>query len=274
MYSFIGKPIGYYAWIAMLSTIVGVVAYEGYQALWGMCCLEPYVFFVTFAIYWNLLLRGFSWTDQDPKKALPYDSYRGPWMGLFGKHYIDEGVDVDSDDDHHHQEDDAEGLSLFDDISEQGKDEEEAMLRDVACEWHSLFSRSWRMDDQGHPINKDADLLSVASTSSRFNEEIRGDNSDDDGQALDDDYDDDYDMVDIDSADLQALWQRQDQIRQDAELAARLQQEEQDKASHTNPFVEKKPPVTEGGPPPPPAISTSEEWKIGQSRQQQPTKEG
>ncbi|CDH49219.1 hypothetical protein RO3G_13168 [Lichtheimia corymbifera JMRC:FSU:9682] len=59
------KPIGYLIWTASIALIVAVLMYETYQAIWGTCCFEPYVFFGGFIFYWIMLIRGIQWHDGD-----------------------------------------------------------------------------------------------------------------------------------------------------------------------------------------------------------------
>ncbi|KAI9495249.1 hypothetical protein BDB00DRAFT_259047 [Zychaea mexicana] len=217
------KPI-YKAWIGLMNIVMLVLIYELYQALWGMCCFEPYFFFVGFTMYWTLLLYGIQWKGNvEPH----YEQYRGGWLG--GGDEAQDDKKIISEDD------DSDGLSLFDDISIAEQDVEEAMLRDTMCEWHSLLSRSWRINNNDENGQKDSDMTSIMSVSSRFNEEEglgeaqgeRGANSN-----IPQDYNDDYDY-DNDTAtdsvpdiDFHALWNRHQQILQDAELAAKIQENE------------------------------------------------
>ncbi|KAI9323322.1 Rho GTPase activation protein [Dichotomocladium elegans] len=162
--------------MVVLCIIIGTCAYEVYQAIQCCCCLEPYVFFGGFTVYWILLIRGIPW------------------------------LHVDED----------EQLSLFDDISEQAKDVEELILRDAACEWHSLFSRSWR-DHRNPAATIDADQMSITSVASRFDEE--GAES-----TCSDEVDTDNALsFDIASVELQAMWKRQ----QDVDLTFDVHKEEE-----------------------------------------------
>ncbi|KAI7876111.1 Rho GTPase activation protein [Lichtheimia hyalospora FSU 10163] len=57
------KPIGYLIWTASIALIIAVLMYEIYQAIWGTCCFEPYIFFAGFIFYWIMLIRGIQWHD-------------------------------------------------------------------------------------------------------------------------------------------------------------------------------------------------------------------
>ncbi|KAG2227214.1 hypothetical protein INT45_008458 [Circinella minor] len=211
------KPIGYVAWISVISIVLLVLIYEFYQAIWGMCCFEPYIFFTLFIIYWGLLSHGIQWNGHvEPK----YEQYRGGWFL---------GGDNDDQQEDNYSNDDEDGLSLFDDISIVQQDEEEAMLRDTMCEWHSLLCRSWRTNEENHTNEqqqKDSDMISIMSSCSRFNEEDYGTSSKNDNNNNDDDDDDDTESSSLSDIDFQTLWERHQQILQDEQLATKIQENE------------------------------------------------
>ncbi|KAI9252931.1 Rho GTPase activation protein [Phascolomyces articulosus] len=215
------KSIGYVAWIIVANIVIVVLLYELYQAIWGMCCFEPYIFFMGFILYWGLLLHGIQWNGKiEPK----YERYRGGWL-LGGEKEEDPTKD---DDDYEEYEDENDGLSLFDDISIAQQDEEEAMLRDTMCEWHSLLSRSWR-EQQEESQEDHSDKMSIMSTSSRFNEEeyLKREERAGAYDSYDDDDDDDVTTgSSLPDIDLQALWERHQQILQDERLATKIQENE------------------------------------------------
>lgn len=51
-----------------MALIIAVLVYETYQAIWGTCCFEPFLFFGGFIFYWIMLIRGIHWHDKEPLK--------------------------------------------------------------------------------------------------------------------------------------------------------------------------------------------------------------
>ncbi|KAJ2959110.1 hypothetical protein NQZ79_g5364 [Umbelopsis isabellina] len=147
-----------------------------------------------------------------------------------------------SDDESEEYEDECSSIWLFDNASvAEDQAAERAMLQDkeIMAEWRDLLTRSWKTDiGHGSPSQKkvafvpssenslieDAEASSIATISSRFNEEIQDDpisqTSQDDSNSIADDIDPDQ---------LYRMWDRiQQQITEDERLAMKLQQEEEE----------------------------------------------
>lgn len=147
-----------------------------------------------------------------------------------------------SDDDSEDYDDECSSIWLFDNASvAEDQAAEQAMLQDqeIMAEWRDLLTRSWKTDiGHGSPSQKkvafvpssenslieDAEASSIATISSRFNEEIQDDpvsqTTQDDANSIADDIDPDQ---------LYRMWDRiQQQITEDERLALKLQKEEEE----------------------------------------------
>ncbi|KAI8381249.1 uncharacterized protein BYT42DRAFT_298899 [Radiomyces spectabilis] len=157
------------------------------------------------------------------------------------------------------QHDDDEALipdNGSDDTEEDHPVEDDAIPdEEIPSEWRSLLQRSWRTESiSSHASTHDAisssiwfadrakddgDLTSMLSMSSRFEEEIRDsrtgrqDNEDEGDE-------DDQDLLDITESELRELIERYEQIHKDAQLAEKIQKEEEEANKYRdayNPFL-------------------------------------
>jgi hypothetical protein len=170
---------------------------------------------------------------------LPYEIAPGP---MAKPDEADMSVAEVSDDDSEEYEDECSSIWLFDNASvAEDQAAEQAMLQDkeIMAEWRDLLTRSWKTD-VGHSSStqkkvafvpssensliEDTEVSSIATISSRFNEEIQEDHvsqaTHDDPSAIADDIDPDQ---------LYRMWDRiQQQITEDERLAMKLQKEEEE----------------------------------------------
>ncbi|CEG66752.1 hypothetical protein RMATCC62417_03276 [Rhizopus microsporus] len=120
-------------------------------------------------------------------------------------------------------------IGLFGSISLDDPASEEAMRQDQALmsEWRDLLTRSWKTE-------KEDECCSIMSQSSRFNEEEE--------QSSEEEEEDEMEESDLgfDPATLEMYLSQYDQIKKDAELAKKLQSEEQKARDVHNPFVNEK----------------------------------
>ncbi|KAI8343968.1 Rho GTPase activation protein [Chlamydoabsidia padenii] len=206
-------------WYLILGVITFTLVYEGYLICANLAIIEPCIFFSGFSGFWLLLVHGI------PPLTLEQ---------------LDTCTDTLLDDNNTGDE-----LSLFNDISLNGDTtDDQALLTDkeIMANWQQLMTRSWRAppddnyddDDSktlqqtypalGHDSNiATDDEASMISMSSRFMED------DDNNNSIG--YDDDDEEISLGSTtdeDLQHLWARYDQFKQDEALAEKLQQEEQE----------------------------------------------
>ncbi|KAI8084484.1 Rho GTPase activation protein [Halteromyces radiatus] len=252
-------------WHLILSTILCTILFEAYMIYGNLAIVEPFLFFSGFVTYWFLLINGMDIQHQQQQEeredTLVGDDMTGPIQSYrLDDGYSDHVVDDDFDKDSIEHQDGGDGLSLFDDISLAGDQvSEQALMRDkeIMANWQQLMTRAWRaapddidmtvqqQQEEEHPMypalgNSDNGLLvddgaSMASVSSRFNEDFMDD----------DDEDDEEDLLSTTDEDLEQLWARYEQFKQDEELAEKLQQEEQVKSLQlkqqrggNNPFLD------------------------------------
>lgn len=120
-------------------------------------------------------------------------------------------------------------IGLFGSISLDDPASEEAMRQDQALmsEWRDLLTRSWKTE-------KEDECCSIMSQSSRFNEEEE--------QSSEEEEEEEMEESDLgfDPATLEMYLSQYDQIKKDAELAKKLQSEEQKARDVHNPFVNEK----------------------------------
>ncbi|CAO3590864.1 unnamed protein product [Absidia cylindrospora] len=250
-------------WYAQLFIIISTIGYEGYMLYGKLAIIEPCLFFSSFLGFGYLLFFGvdFSTTeynntddeddnDNDNDNDNDWKTNDTAQEETVGKYHIYQD-DSDEDEDDVDKsilevsQGDGDGLSLFDDISLAGESvSEEALLRDkeIMANWQHLMTRSWRAaptdddnefqhpyhepypalgnDGHGSQLHVADDGASMLSMASRFNED------DDEDDEVDDDDDDD-DLESTTEEDLEQLWARYEQFKQDEELAEKLQQEEQ-----------------------------------------------
>ncbi|ORZ14710.1 hypothetical protein BCR42DRAFT_57054 [Absidia repens] len=239
-------------WYTQIFIITSTFAYEGYTLYSKLAIIEPCLFFSSFFGFGYLLAFGVDFSTTEYRNMNDNDDSKTNGITqeeMVEKYHIYQD-DSDEENDNSDKssldgaQGDGDGLSLFDDISLAGEPvSEEALMRDkeVMANWQHLMTRSWRaaptdddnehqhlyhepypalgndgLSSQLHVADDGASMLSMAS---RFNED---DDEDEDGED-----DDDDDLESTTEEDLEQLWARYEQFKQDEELAEKLQQEEQ-----------------------------------------------
>lgn len=209
----------------MLIVTIVVAIYELYLAV-TLASFEPLLFFTGLTSYWGLFYH--SLTSNELISEKPLTSIEPL------EHAAEQPVKQEE------KREDGAIYPVMDDVSE------EAMMKDesIMSEWRDLLTRAWKDDE---PTSSSASIFaadndSVMSRSSRFNEEedfvpptdsVSSSSSDED-----EDLGFDPDMLEAYLSEYDQM--KKDQIQKDAQLAQKLQIEEQKARDENNPFVVEK----------------------------------
>lgn len=215
----LAKPAALSICFSILVITLIVITYEAYLAL-ALSSFEPLLFFIGLFSYWTLLYKSLpaassshiQYTAMIPTTLLSTSenvavTEKEEAFDEFG--YLDTNMDADA---------------------------EEAMMKDedIMSVWRDLLTRAWKVSSEESDIsNNDDDLSSVMSRSSRFNEEENFALST--GFSSSDDDEDDELGFDLNT--LEMYLSQYDQIKKDAQLAKKLQIEEQMARDENNPFL-------------------------------------
>lgn len=199
-----------------------VIVYEAYLAV-TLVSFEPLLFFTGLVAYWGLLYHSLF---NMPMKELPRQ--------------VVQTLRPPQEQEQEEEEEEEDNHALYTDMNVA---DEEAMMKDetIMSEWRDLLTRAWKTNDEGPTSSAasifaaDNDISSVMSRSSRFDEEENFTPSVDSiSSSSDDDEDED---LGFDPDTLEAYLSQYDQIKKDAQLAKKLQIEEQKARDENNPFV-------------------------------------
>ncbi|KAI8076434.1 Rho GTPase activation protein [Gilbertella persicaria] len=209
----VAKPTALLVCASVFMMMLCVIGYEAYLAI-SFSSFEPIFFFIGSTCYWNLLYKCLpvysSTNDKAPVPSEPSPIEQDTEEEIFPETTMDAAA-------------------------------EEAMMNDesIMSEWRDLLTRSWKLSESDHSsgsnttANKADDEASIMSRASRFNEEddIVPSNS-----ASSSSEEEDEDLG-FDPETLEMYLSQYDQIKRDAELAKKLQIEEQRARDENNPFV-------------------------------------
>ncbi|KAG2199657.1 hypothetical protein INT47_005182 [Mucor saturninus] len=219
----VAKPIALLACFSILFVTAAVVVYELYLAA-TLVSFEPLMFFTGLASYWGLLYHSLTANEPISEKTL---TSIDPLENT-----------VEQPTEYVAQEDEREVCDIYpvmDDVTE------EAMMKDESMsEWRDLLARSWKDEEPSSSSSASifaADNDSVMSRSSRFNEEEDFAPPSDGSSSSDEDEDLGFDPATLEAYFTQYDKEKTDQIKRDAELAQKLQIEEQKARDENNPFV-------------------------------------
>lgn len=206
-----------------------IIAYEAYLAV-TLCSFEPYLFFTGLVSYWSLLYKGLPPSPPSSPVAITSES-RDASQQPIAEPLLETTI-----------EDEKINEDMFPEAV-MDADVEKAMMQDesIMSEWRDLLTRAWKMNDSSDDSDTKTistahadDISSVMSRSSRFNEE------EDFAPATSmssSEEDDDDEELGFDPDTLEMYLSQYDQIKRDAELAKKLQIEEQKARDENNPFV-------------------------------------
>lgn len=205
-----------------------IIAYEAYLAA-TLCSFEPYLFFTGLISYWGLLYKG-----------LPPSPPSSPVAVITGSRDVSQQPVVKT-----LPETTTEDEKMNEDMFPEAvmdADVEKTMMQDesIMSEWRDLLTRAWKVNDSSDDSDTKTistapadDMVSVMSRSSRFNEE------EDFAPAttMSSSEEEDDEELGFDPDTLEMYLSQYDQIKRDAELAKKLQIEEQKARDENNPFV-------------------------------------
>lgn len=206
-----------------------IIAYEAYLAV-TLCSFEPYLFFAGLISYWGLLYKGLPPSPPSSPVAIISDSRDVPQQPAA------EALPETTTEDEKVNED------MFPEAV-MDSNVEKAMMQDesIMSEWRDLLTRAWKVNDSSDDSDTKTistapadDRASVMSRSSRFNEEDEDFAPD---TSVSSSEEDDDEELGFDPDTLEMYLSQYDQIKRDAELAKRLQIEEQKARDENNPFV-------------------------------------
>lgn len=201
---------------------IAVVVYELYLAF-TLVSFEPLMFFGGLASYWGLLYHSLTANEPISEKTLMSID---PIANTIEQPKEPYNQDVDHED--------CTVYPPMDDATE------EAIMKDEdMSEWRDLLARSWKDEE---PSSSSASIFaadndSVMSRSSRFNEEEDFAPPSENSSSSDEDEDLGFDPATLEAYFTQYDKEKTDQIKRDAELAQKLQIEEQKARDENNPFV-------------------------------------
>jgi hypothetical protein len=197
--------------------------YEAYLAL-TLYSFEPFLFFIGLFSYWALLYKGLPSTSSS---SSPLQNTTQIPLNA------DEVVAVPNQEGEGGEEEEEEDFSYLE--TNMDVDTEEAMMKDehIMSEWRDLLTRAWKTSQESSVAE---DMSSVMSKSSRFNEEDYAPSTSV-GSSDDDDDDDEEEELGFDPNTLEMYLSQYDQIKKDAQLAKKLQIQEQKARDENNPFV-------------------------------------
>ncbi|OBZ90374.1 Rho-GTPase-activating protein 5 [Choanephora cucurbitarum] len=212
---YLAKSTASLACLSILATILCAVCYEIYLAL-NLYSFEPIFFFVGMASYWNILYKCIP--EHHPMASPDLEK-----MVMIPMQASDEPIEDD----------------IFPNAMMNAADEEEMMKDEsIMSEWRDLLTRSWKTSESDTSSGSKAsaskadDEASIMSKASRFNEEEDLSPSSASSSSSSDDED-----LGFDPETLEMYLSQYDQIKKDAELAKKLQSEEQKARDENNPFV-------------------------------------
>lgn len=215
----------------MLLVTLIIIAYEAYLAF-TFCSFEPYLFFAGLVSYWGLLYKGL----PPSPPSTPVASAESQVSEVPHQAVVDKLSMPDAE-----VPDNAEDEDMFPEAV-MDADAEQAMMQDesIMSEWRDLLTRAWKVNESDDSDTKTIstataadDMVSVMSRSSRFNEE------EDFAPAasVSSSEEEDDEELGFDPDTLEMYLSQYDQIKRDAELAKKLQIEEQKARDENNPFV-------------------------------------
>ncbi|GAN05800.1 rho GTPase activator protein [Mucor ambiguus] len=227
----IAKPAALLICISVLLVTLIIIAYEAYLAF-TFCSFEPYLFFAGLVSYWSLLYKGLPPSPPSTPVAGAVNQVPNvPHQAVVDQLPMPDAVVPKNTED-----EDMFPEAVMD------ADAEKAMMQDesIMSEWRDLLTRAWKVNESDDSDTKTIstataadDMASVMSRSSRFNEE------EDFAPAasVSSSEEDEDEELGFDPDTLEMYLSQYDQIKRDAELAKRLQIEEQKARDENNPFV-------------------------------------
>lgn len=225
------KPAAFLICLSVLLVTLVIIAYEAYLAF-TFCSFEPYLFFAGLVSYWGLLYKGLPPSPPSTPVATTDSELEEQQHVEKLPLVIDTEAAQDAVDD------------MFPEAN-MNPDAEQAMLQDesIMSEWRDLLTRAWKVNEKDEPDTKTIssaptapadDMASVMSRSSRFNEEEDFNPTTNSMSSSEEDEDEE---LGFDPDTLEMYLSQYDQIKRDAELAKKLQIEEQKARDENNPFV-------------------------------------
>ncbi|KAI8987364.1 hypothetical protein BDF20DRAFT_832307 [Mycotypha africana] len=259
--SFAGKVVYY----VTLTSISLVIAYEVYLAIVSVHILEPFVFFTGLACYWTILYNGVIVNTNSTSRLSFFSTNTTPAVLLSSTIITDSSDNTEEFEMKQQHEAEGESKQSHTDIidDKQGENvvkykEENAdpysidnvndplLLQDksIMLEWHGLLTRAWRAKCNSNDIiNQSAvsvipdgdDNASILSKCSRFDEEEPSfwSTNKDDGE----EEEVNLEGLEIDAKTLERYLGIYNQIKNDAQMAQRLQWEEDYARDKHNPFL-------------------------------------
>ncbi|KAL7334830.1 GTPase activating protein (GAP) for Rho1p, variant 2 [Mucor circinelloides] len=230
MEPWIAKPAALLICISVLLVTLMIIVYEAYLAF-TFCSFEPYLFFAGLVSYWGLLYKGLPPSPPStPVVVADAQAPNVPHQAVTDKLPLTDAAVPDN----------AEDEDMFPEAV-MDADAEMAMMQDesIMSEWRDLLTRAWKVNESDDSDAKTIstatgadDMVSVMSRSSRFNEE-----EDFAPAASISSSEEEDEELGFDPDTLEMYLSQYDQIKRDAELAKKLQIEEQKARDENNPFV-------------------------------------